>query len=334
MNSGEDFLGNCETGQLTDKGYQQHYANGQDFRQAYITDTPLLSKKLTPSEVFLRSDYMDRTVQSAQAMFDGLYPADQQSCGSTNIIDIMTKDMDLDDINPNSLLCPELAAQQEAAYTSPEFQKLNETKLVPLVAELSNLLGFPVYLPGLYDCLNVHLCHNFSVPVTQKLYDQVSALVYEIENYLITYPNRFSAGRLYSGLLMKTFYDNWISAMNYSSSTSRPTAAAAPPKFFMYSAHDTSVMPMMAAFGILQEWVAYASTLTFELWKVSSSSSSASDKFGVRVLYNFKEVSNIEGCSYMNVTRSPLSLCSFDSFEPIVQRIMITDNQKQCFGSN
>lgn len=53
------YPGNCLVGQLTSKGFDQEYGNGEVFRAAYV-DTGFLSQNLSTSEIWLRSDWEER----------------------------------------------------------------------------------------------------------------------------------------------------------------------------------------------------------------------------------------------------------------------------------
>lgn len=59
---GDEVLkGNCSVGQLTTIGFYQHLMNGYSLRKAYV-DSGFLSKNLSRSEVYIRSDGMCQNV--------------------------------------------------------------------------------------------------------------------------------------------------------------------------------------------------------------------------------------------------------------------------------
>jgi hypothetical protein len=67
------------------------------------------------------------------------------------------------------------------------------------------------------------------------------------------------------------------------------------PRFVVSAGHDTTIMPLLAAFGgdaWLTEWAPYASHLIFELYEKASSSPSSSRRqspdYFVRILYQGK----------------------------------------------
>ena len=57
----EALKGNCSVGQLTTIGFYQHLMNGYSLRKAYV-NSGFLSKNLSRSEVYIRSDSMCQNV--------------------------------------------------------------------------------------------------------------------------------------------------------------------------------------------------------------------------------------------------------------------------------
>jgi len=61
-------------GQLTVLGLTQQYHLGQEMRKRYIEDTAFLSEEFNSSEVLIKSSWKNRTISSAYAFANGLYP--------------------------------------------------------------------------------------------------------------------------------------------------------------------------------------------------------------------------------------------------------------------
>jgi len=61
-------------GQLTVLGLVQEYQLGQEMRKRYIEDSNFLSEEFDSSEVLIKSSWKNRTVRSAYAFANGLYP--------------------------------------------------------------------------------------------------------------------------------------------------------------------------------------------------------------------------------------------------------------------
>jgi len=61
-------------GQLTVLGLVQQYHLGQEIRKRYIEDSNFLSEEFNSSEVLIKSSWKNRTIRSAYAFANGLYP--------------------------------------------------------------------------------------------------------------------------------------------------------------------------------------------------------------------------------------------------------------------
>jgi len=61
-------------GELTTMGLVQEYFLGQEMRQRYVHNLKLLKEDFDPSEVVIKSSWKKRTIRSAHAFANGLYP--------------------------------------------------------------------------------------------------------------------------------------------------------------------------------------------------------------------------------------------------------------------
>ncbi len=80
------------------------------------------------------------------------------------------------------------------------------------------------------------------------------------------------------------------------------------PKFYIYSAHDLSVGPIMGALGLDKiDWSPYASNVIFELWRNNKSNPNSVnyDDYIVRLIYNGKVIKP-SWCSSEQCTLSQL----------------------------
>lgn len=64
-------------GELTALGAVQEYFLGQEIRKRYIEDTDFLSETYNSSEVVIKSSWKNRTIRSAYAFTNGLYPQEE-----------------------------------------------------------------------------------------------------------------------------------------------------------------------------------------------------------------------------------------------------------------
>ena len=71
-----DLAGNCHPGELTTMGFQQHQLLGAYLRQRYGPDGAQLwpTQLASAQDVFVRSTNYERTIESAQALLEGVFP--------------------------------------------------------------------------------------------------------------------------------------------------------------------------------------------------------------------------------------------------------------------
>ena len=97
MAAREDYPGNCMSGQLTRRGYQQQLANGDMYRSVYFNaSNPTIPRAFlrnsTQDVLWLRADDYPRTIQSAEALTLTLFPPNA-SAPFTDIITMHTMDL-------------------------------------------------------------------------------------------------------------------------------------------------------------------------------------------------------------------------------------------------
>eukprot|EP00128_Syssomonas_multiformis_P010558 Colp12_sorted_trinity150504_noHs@10172 len=86
-------------------------------------------------------------------------------------------------------------------------------------------------------------------------------------------------------------------------------------KFFLYGVHDTTIMPLVAAFGLLDErWAPLASMFIFELYEVATDNGIEHE---VRIVYNGKAM-ELPFCGHR-------TLCNFKDFHAYVQDLLPVD---------
>jgi len=303
----EVLKGTCLVGQLTSRGYEQQIANGKLFRQTYVNKLGFLPSKLNSSLLFIRSDNVPRTIQSAQSMLLGLYPPDT-SLNETEILDIFIRDTDLDDLVENCQLCPKLCQVNDEAKTSSAYKTHIETVTLPFLKQLSKIFGYNVTLDKfshLMDCLVTHVCHSFSIPNgASAIYDQGVNETVWLTNYTMSYPNITYHARLGIGFLISDIVDQMIDGIKGNSAT----------KFHLYSGHDTTLFPLLVAFGAVDgKWPHYASYLIFEVYSLNNT-------HYVRMLYNGNEL-KLGFCNGQ-------VMCPYNKFMQYVSTIVPSNNNE------
>ncbi|CDQ84320.1 unnamed protein product [Oncorhynchus mykiss] len=88
--------GGTYPGQLTTVGMQQLYELGERLRKRYIKDTAFLNPTFSPTEVYVRSTNIVRTIESAKCLVAGLF---QQS--QSDMVSILTTEAESEILYPN-----------------------------------------------------------------------------------------------------------------------------------------------------------------------------------------------------------------------------------------
>jgi hypothetical protein len=308
--------GTCLLGQLTPKGYRQHYANGYNLRQAYDELLPECAAEAAET-LALRSDNQPRTQASGQALVDGLF----RDCGAAHkkkhalarlfsappnkhtALPWLTMDKHLDSMFPNFHVCPALTRAVRDAKASDEFKQFLSDTHDPLVAKLQQMFAHKKNLMRMYDCMATHVCHHQVIPQElsdPKLMEEMNQALYQHYS-IVAKSTRKLAGGPFIGDLLEQLRE--------------AVKGTSPVKLALYSGHDTGpIMPVLFAFGVEDgQWAPYASTIVFELLEAPGAHS---NEHAVRMLYNGKAL-HIPGCGGV--------ICPWVSFEAIAAAVVPTE---------
>uniref|UniRef100_A0A6S9KUC0 Acid phosphatase n=1 Tax=Heterosigma akashiwo TaxID=2829 RepID=A0A6S9KUC0_HETAK len=303
---GNALGGSCMLGGLLDEGYRQHLANGRHLREAYlegpnaIFDTYDFSA--TPfTKIFLQSDDQQRTAMSGQVLMSALFNATRQG----TLADWHTTDYATDTfLKPEARACPRLAEQRAAALRSGPFLAYNASEAVAqLGKDLRAVFGPSVQLDDyntdiLFDCVLSNICADKPLHkdgATQELIERLIKHREKTEELVYTHQESMFAKTGMQDLVqrMKT---KILQAINDEAFTS----------FALYSGHDSTVMPLLAALGLWDgRWGAYASLLAFELHRRKGAIGSDRADFYSRVVYNGKVIAH-DKCAMDSATRGEL----------------------------
>ena len=285
---------NCLTGQLLAKGYDQEQENGRILAKQYLNQTDSafnlfdtnLWANINPEELFLRSDDEQRTLMSGQTVLSTLFDVTKD-----NIVTWHTGDIDIDQIAPNSVACPALTGVQALAMASPPYLEQNSSERINnLTSQLDNILGQGYWnWYNVIDCFMTTVCTDREIPANQ---DTGAAVTDEIFNATITqveytyaYNSNYNHSRFAKLGMGHTIYEM---RTRLQAAVSNDADAI---KFGMWSAHDTSIMPLLSALleyegtnAWDQHWAQYAALVTIELYE--SATVNEDDLF--RMTYNGK----------------------------------------------
>ncbi|XP_072253039.1 lysophosphatidic acid phosphatase type 6 [Leuresthes tenuis] len=248
------LTGGTFPGQLTTLGMQQLYVLGKRLRRRYIEESPFLNATYTPDEVYVRSTNIVRTIESAKCLVAGLFQQKQKE-----IVPILTTAAESEILYPNYHGCkllktlgshrwaesstlPDIAADLQsiqsalgiAAHQHVDFILIRDD----MVARETHGLPYP---PALNSWKNI---------VEQRAVDMMCH-VFE--------PSKRENLQLCVGPLLHTLINNIEEKLQ--GSLSEPNR-----KLFLYSAHDTTLIPCLMALGIFDmKWPPYAADITLEL---------------------------------------------------------------------
>jgi len=307
-----EFAGNFYVGQLTSKGYYQHIANGQDIRTAYIEKIPLLSEKLMTSELFLRSDDEPRTMQSAQTLISGIYPNEfHKQQKNPPILDIYTRDLQIDNMEPNSNICPRLCDLWFEARQREEFQTHLKTITQPLIDEVNSRLGFRISsLSALMDCGVTHTCHSYPIPAKldpELLGRVIDEVVFQYQ-YFFSYPNATENSNFGIGFLLSDLHAFLVNLTAQEKEGEEDVS----PKLLVWSGHDTTLLPILLAFDVWDgHWPPYASVIGLEVYQNGT-------QWRIRMFYNGKELI-IPGC------QTPI--CDWSVFKHVLEALLPSSSE-------
>ncbi|XP_017278150.1 lysophosphatidic acid phosphatase type 6 [Kryptolebias marmoratus] len=241
-------------GQLTTLGMQQLYELGQRLRRRYIEDRPFLSSTYSPAEVYVRSTNIVRTIESAKCLVAGLFQQKQKE-----MVPILTTEAEAEILYPNYHGC-----------------KLLKILCSHRWAESSTLPGIAADLQSIHSALGIaaHQHVDFILirddmvarethglpnpPVLNSWKDKVEQRAVDMM-YHIFEPSRKENLQLCVGPLLHVLWENIEKKLQGSSAESYR-------KLFLYSVHDTTLIPCLMALRIFDmKWPPYAADITLEL---------------------------------------------------------------------
>lgn len=274
------LTGGTYPGQLTTVGMQQLYELGKRLRRRYIEESPFLSSTFSPTEVYVRSTNIVRTIESAKCLVAGLFQQKQKE-----IVPILTTDAESEILYPNYHGCKLLKSLGSHRWA--------ESATLPDIAadlqSIQNALGIAAHqridFILIRDDMVARETHGLPCPsvldtwrntVEQRAVDMICH-VYE--------PSKRENLQLCVGRLLHTLLTNIDEKVQGTSS--EPNR-----KLFLYSAHDTTLIPCLMALGVFDmRWPPYAADMTLELHQQQQT-----NKSFVKVSYVGEDLL-IPGCS-------------------------------------
>eukprot|EP00730_Choanoeca_flexa_P012815 TRINITY_DN4646_c0_g1_i1.p1 TRINITY_DN4646_c0_g1~~TRINITY_DN4646_c0_g1_i1.p1 ORF type:complete len:430 (+),score=80.09 TRINITY_DN4646_c0_g1_i1:16-1305(+) len=297
--------GGCHIGCLTTQGRGDVLVLGQRLRQRYVDELGFLDSRYNPEDVEVRSTNIERTIESARMVLSGLFGA------SGMHINVQTVPDEQEYLYPNAKACPKLKqlfkeARAEARKNIPD----ERTQFVKKMAKLLNVVDDDIQFVGLRDNLIARRAHNKPIPEGLHINALRQIDQYATNEVLMLFRKDPEATlRLTCGLVLKDVLDMMKGAI---------TTPLTTPKIKLYSAHDTTVMPLLLVLGCFDgRWPPFAADITLELYEDVNHP----DKNYVRALYCGKPVT---------LPKAESEYHDYDAFEKSLSKLIPQDYQQAC----
>ena len=302
----ESLRGNCSAGQLTNIGQEEQLELGETLRSRYVGS--LLPLQLEEETLYIRASNVPRCLMSAEMLLNGLYPPSKENPSGTSVLPIYTIEKDLDPMTINEKLCPGIAVNVlDVLAKNKSLAEDIVFDLAPFVHEYDRALNTSDPIQALvdYDNINCRAKHGLPLPGSPPMSNDAYHALYLAWNKVGI--ALFNGSAFGLGPFFQTLLDN----MHAVFSGTKPM-----PKFMLFSGHDTSVGPLLAALDVFDGiWPPYASHVSLELYTNSSSSSAF-----VRTLYQ-DAVVVLPGCT---------EFCPFSTFSEILSRSIPSNYAEAC----
>lgn len=215
----------------------------------------------------------------------------------------------MDQIYPNSGVCPRLNTLSTEIYATNDFIKENTSaEIVTLSNNLDQILGQGQWSWNyIFDCMMTTVCTGRPIPdgnaatgvtMNDAIFNATINQVAFQESYLNLYSDSEWA-KLAMGNTAWHIRNYLVNRMDNITGVATTTTDDWPNpfKFVLFSAHDTTLISLLAAICSKswdRQWPGYASLLSIELYEAANSTPAA-PKFLSRFVYNSKPLL-VDGC--------------------------------------
>ncbi|XP_059895377.1 lysophosphatidic acid phosphatase type 6 isoform X2 [Gadus macrocephalus] len=248
------LAGGTFPGQLTTLGMQQLYELGERLRKRYVEEDPFLSPVFSSTEVYVRSTNIVRTIESAKCLVAGLFKQQQ-----TGAVPILTTEALSESLYPNYNGCKllKMIAGHRWAESATVPDIVDDLKRVHKALGISSNQRVDFIL--IRDDMVAREAHGLPCPAVLRAWSSTVERRAVDMIYHIYEPSKRENLQLCVGPLLHMLMGNIEEKL-------LGTAAEPDRKLFLYSAHDTTLIPCLMAMGIFDmRWPPYAADITLEL---------------------------------------------------------------------
>uniref|UniRef100_A0A914EPW2 Acid phosphatase n=1 Tax=Acrobeloides nanus TaxID=290746 RepID=A0A914EPW2_9BILA len=318
---------------------QEHYIQGVKLRQRYMIDYPFLNRTYKASDLYVLSDDMNRCLVSAAANLAGFYAQSVNTYpnlpgwpSNWSPVPIHTVDLSTDHLF-NYGTCPRSIVLEGERILKQGFLQYFIQEM-PLLMNISQNAGFNFLQINDYihfiDCMITERFNNYTLPswITDSIYNQGVKLASTVLDYiygsaLLGEDEDTEQLMLRGGPLLKEIITNMQNANHGQRSH----------LYYAYSGHDTTLAALLRVLGAKENVLgdtqpAFASTIVFELWKMSDGSNQVQIAYSDDADTPFRDITQfISGCPLNNI-------CPFETFLNRSQPYLPTDISQQCLNLN
>ncbi|KAI6646436.1 hypothetical protein LOD99_12558 [Oopsacas minuta] len=298
-------------GQLTTIGMQEQYALGGFIKQRYIS-SGYLTTAYKRDDVYIRSTNADRTIMSALSQLSAVFPPTGDQVWDNSLIWQPIPVHNVPESTDNilkafSTYCPAYTRAREQFRRSDEFKEM-AAKHQDLFSTISQATHDRANLSNIWQFADTSFCdkaHNLSLPTWAE--NNFNTLI-SLNNWDL----RISYGRkgvqqFMSGRLMWYFWQLVDAKMNDSVDI----------KAYFLSAHDVTIVSLLAAFNIWNELQPpYASLVMAELFR---------DGDSWYLQFSFKNSTEAEAIILSVPGCSPN--CSVNKLKELTKNVTLTETE-------
>ncbi|KAG7463372.1 hypothetical protein MATL_G00175850 [Megalops atlanticus] len=241
-------------GQLTTVGMQQLYDLGERLRKRYIEDVPFLLPGFSPTEVYVRSTNIVRTIESAKCLVAGLFHQSQEGT-----VPIFTTEAENEILYPNYHGCRLLKLLSGTRWAESSMLPDIAADLNKIQRELGIASHKRVDFILIRDDMVARETHGLPCPpMLSSWRSTVERRAVEMICHIYD-PSKRQNLQLCVGPLLHILLRNMEDKV-------QGVASIQKRKLYLYSVHDTTLMPCLMALGIFDmKWPPYAADITLEL---------------------------------------------------------------------